>query len=183
MPVLPDLILKIWTTCSETSLWLLTSEQCGRLVMLVPSDKKSPVLLASACQHDVNCQHSFICEWNQIEIWTLTSLLSLLADARGWCSSVINTNMETFWEVREHIHSLILWHCLRLMQGIESKTRSFFLFLFISVKNLEYIYEYFTYLSKDSVYKNVGCNLDVSYRRHVLKSWLQSTCLTMQSHA
>jgi len=45
-----------------------------------------------------------------------------------------------------------------------------------------------TYLSKDSVYKTVGCNLEVSYHRHVLKSLLQSfsmfaICLNIQSHA
>jgi hypothetical protein len=41
-------------------------------------------------------QHSSVCEWNQIEVRTLTSLLSLLADDKRWCAHVNSTIMETF---------------------------------------------------------------------------------------
>jgi hypothetical protein len=41
-------------------------------------------------------QQSSICEWKQIEVRTLTSLLSVLAHDAGCRAYVNSTNMETF---------------------------------------------------------------------------------------
>jgi hypothetical protein len=69
-----------------------------KYVMLVDSDRMPPRLSASVWMFTrlEPYQYASICEWNQIEVRTLTSGLSMLTRGAGCCARVNHLNMEIF---------------------------------------------------------------------------------------